>query len=200
MFTGLVERTGRVVEIIPGSDESPVRFLIDVGAGFDAKHGDSIAVNGCCLTVVEQRGDCYAFDVSRETLACTSFGAQFGAGVVVNLERALRIGDRLGGHLVSGHVDGTATVESLTADASGWLFRVRLPRTMSRFVIDKGSICIDGVSLTINKVIDDADGSLIELMLIPATVELTNLSFRKPDELINIELDMMAKFAARQNS
>lgn len=198
MFTGLVERTGKVVEVTSTTATAPTRFWIDVGSGYDARHGDSIAVNGCCLTVVEMRGSHYAFDVSRETLACTAFGKDFGGGSVVNLERALKVGDRLGGHLVSGHVDGTATVELLEQEVGGWLFRVRLLPAMARFVIDKGSVCIDGVSLTINRVKDDAGVTTIEMMLIPATVEMTNLSLRKSGDSINIELDMMAKFAARQ--
>jgi riboflavin synthase len=198
MFTGLVERTGTLMEVVQASGSAPARFWIDTGTGFDAADGDSISVNGCCLTVVERKNTRYAFDVSSETIACTSFGRHGAQGSVVNLERALRLGDRLGGHLVSGHVDGTGRVMAMEPSSTGWLFRVHLERSMSRFVISKGSICVDGVSLTVNSVEDVADGTIVEMMIIPATLRITNLSHRKSGDHVNIELDMIAKFAARQ--
>ncbi len=199
MFTGLIERTGTLIEVVQASGSAPARFWIDVGAGFEAADGDSIAVNGCCLTVVERKNSRYAFDVSSETIACTSFGRHGAQGATVNLERALRVGDRLGGHLVSGHVDGTGRVLAMEPAATGWLFRVHLEKPMARFVISKGSICVDGVSLTVNSVKDDANGTEVEMMIIPATLRITNLSQRKSGDYVNIELDMIAKFAARQS-
>ena len=199
MFTGLIERTGTLIEVVQASGSAPARFWIDVGAGFDAADGDSIAVNGCCLTIVERKDSRYAFDVSSETIACTSFGRHGAQGSTVNLERALRVGDRLGGHLVSGHVDGTGRVLAMEPSSTGWLFRVHLEKPMARFVISKGSICVDGVSLTVNAVKDDASGTVVEMMIIPATLRITNLSQRKSGDYVNIELDMIAKFAARQS-
>lgn len=199
MFTGLVERTGTLIEVVQASGAAPARFWIDVGSGFDAADGDSIAVNGCCLTVVERKSTRYAFDVSSETISCTSFGRHGAQGGMVNLERALKVGDRLGGHLVSGHVDGTGRVLAMESASTGWLFRVLLPKPMGRFVISKGSICVDGVSLTVNSVKDQPDGTAVEMMIIPATLRITNLSQRKSGDLVNVELDMIAKFAARQS-
>ncbi|MEY4630662.1 MAG: hypothetical protein RIQ81_782 [Pseudomonadota bacterium] len=202
MFTGLIERTGTVFAVNPAAGGAPARLWVEVGEGFPAAHGDSIAVNGCCLTVVAQRDNQYAFDVSSETLACTTFGVMLSTAIFngskINLERALRAGDRLGGHLVSGHVDGTAKVLALDSNATGWLFRIEISRSMARLVIPKGSICVDGVSLTVNAIKDFAAHSVVEMMLIPTTLQLTNLAARNPGDLVNVELDMMAKFAARQ--
>ena len=204
MFSGLVERTGTLIEVVQPGGTAPCRFWIEVGVGFDAADGDSIAVNGCCLTVVGRRNHQYAFDVTSETMACTSFGRHGAQGSTVNLERALKVGDRLGGHLVSGHVDGTGRVQLIESASTGWVLRIHLEKSMSRFVISKGSICIDGVSLTVNAVVDQIDpadqtpGTVVEVMIIPATLRITNLSQRKVGDYINIELDMMAKFAARQ--
>jgi riboflavin synthase len=201
MFTGLIERKGSVVEAAHANAAAPARLWVDPGEGFEAGHGDSIAVNGCCLTVAAQRGNQFAFDVSSETLECTTFGVALASGAWpgthVNLERALRLGDRLGGHLVSGHIDGTGTVLGLDAIATGWRFCVLVEKPMGRFIIPKGSVCIDGTSLTVNSVKDQPDGTVIEMMLIPATLQITNLSKRAAGDQVNIELDMMAKFAAR---
>ena len=198
MFTGLVEKTGTLVEVVQPNGTAPFRFWIDVGPDFEAADGDSIAVNGCCLTVAGRRNHQFAFDVTSETMACTSFGRHGAQGSTVNLERALKIGDRIGGHLVSGHVDGKGRVLLLEKNSTGWILRIHLDNPMGRFVISKGSICIDGVSLTVNAVKDEADGTTVELMLIPATLQITNLSQRKSGDHVNIEVDMIAKFAARQ--
>lgn len=198
MFTGLVERTGTLVEVVQPSGVAPYRFWIDVGPDFEAADGDSIAVNGCCLTVVGRRNHQFAFDVTSETMACTSFGRHGAQGSTFNLERALKVGDRLGGHLVSGHVDGKGRVLLMEKNNLGWVFQIHLEKPMGRFVISKGSICIDGVSLTVNSVRDQADGTTVEVMLIPATLQVTNLSERKAGDHVNIELDMIAKFSARQ--
>jgi riboflavin synthase len=201
MFTGLIERKGVVVGASDASLSRPARLWVDVGEGFHAAQGDSVAVNGCCLTVAAQRRNQFAFDVSSETLDCTTFGVALLSGswpgTNVNLERAMKLGDRLGGHLVSGHVDGTATVLSLEQLSSGWRFCVLVEKPMGRFIIPKGSVCIDGTSLTVNSVIDEENGTVIEMMLIPATLEITNLAQRVAGDQVNIELDMMAKFAAR---
>jgi len=206
MFTGLIERTGRIVamtnseQTIPGS--SITHVIVDAGNDFETAIGDSIAVNGCCLTVTSNKMRMLSFDVSSETLACTSLG-ELSNGQEVNLERALRLGDRLGGHLVSGHVDGTGEILAIGKQPDGWQLSVILPRALGRYMIPKGSVCLDGVSLTINQV-DDTDEAapgqtVIHLMLIPTTVTLTTFKHLSPGQRINVEVDMMAKYVERLN-
>ncbi|SMF69754.1 riboflavin synthase [Pseudobacteriovorax antillogorgiicola] len=196
MFTGLVETTGRIKSI--HDHEGISRFVVE-GLNpkqFDAKFGDSIAVNGCCLTVTEIFDDGYSFDVSRETLSVTNLGA-LAPRKRVNLERAMQIGDRLGGHLVSGHVDGKATIESIDKQSDGWEVVISLNHSLSRYVIPKGSICLDGVSLTVNELKDESAHSLIHLMLIPATIEETTFAELPVGWQLNVEVDMISKFMER---
>lgn len=182
MFTGIVEEMGTVVSL-----EGPrLRIEADLVVS-DAGIGDSIAVDGTCLTVVEHGDRWFAADVVEETFARTTLRG-FGPGTRVNLERAVRAADRLGGHVVQGHVDGVGTV----VDAAPAL-RVELPPDLRRFVVEKGSITLDGVSLTVALVHDDGVG----VALIPHTSEVTTLGRRAPGDLVNVEVDVTAKHVER---
>jgi riboflavin synthase len=197
VFTGIVEELGELVE----RDERPdaARFAISGSlVSSDAKPGDSIAVNGVCLTVADIEGDVFTADVIGETLRRSSLGAA-RTGDRLNLERAARLGDRLGGHLVQGHVDGTGTVLSRTVPqyAAPWeLVRIEMPAGLARYVVEKGSITVDGVSLTVI----EAGASDFTVGLIPTTQELTTLGLRRPGELVNLEVDVIAKYVARMVS
>lgn len=192
MFTGIVQCVGRVRRVeARGGD---LRLHIDAGtldlAGVRA--GDSIAVAGCCLTVLEPRDGGFAADVSRETLALTTLGA-LAVGSAVNLEPALRVGDPLGGHLVSGHVDGVARVLEVRADARSQRWRFEAPVALARYIAVKGSVCLDGVSLTVNGV----DGARFDVNLIPHTVEHTTFHARRPGDAVNLEVDLIARYLDR---
>jgi len=160
----------------------------------DVQLGDSIAVNGVCLTVVEMSGNNFVVDVSRETLDCT-IGLE-GEGVHVNLEKALRLSDRLGGHLVSGHVDGVGEVVSFDDIGESWRLVARAPRALAKYIAMKGSITINGVSLTVNRV----DGAEFEVNLIPHTLEVTTLSELRPGSKVNLEIDLIARYVERMQS
>jgi riboflavin synthase len=192
MFTGIVESTGRLARIEPRGGD--VRLVIDAGAlGLDdVAIGDSIAVSGVCLTAIEIDGNAFAVDVSTETLSRTSLGA-LGVGARVNLEKALRLSDRLGGHLVSGHIDGLARVVSIEADARSQRWTFELPPELARYAAPKGSIAIDGVSLTVNEV----DGARFGVNLIPHTIDVTTLGDRKAGDTVNIEVDMIMRYVER---
>ncbi len=190
MFTGIIEAVGRVREV----EASPGGARIAVDAATlplaDVKVGDSIAVDGVCLTVVAQHGQHLTFDVSRETLSCT---AGFAPGAAVNLEKALRLADRLGGHLVSGHVDGTGRVTKFETTGDNRLLAIEAPRALARYVARKGSVAVNGVSLTVNRV----DGALFEINLIPHTLSATNLNALAAGTIVNIEVDPIARYAER---
>ncbi|MGH3911258.1 MAG: riboflavin synthase [Pseudonocardiaceae bacterium] len=194
MFTGIVEELGELV----GRDEQPdaARFAVHgpvVCAG--TRPGDSIAVNGVCLTVVSVGAEVFTADVIGETLRRSSLGSA-GIGDRLNLERAAKLGDRLGGHLVQGHVDGRGTVLSRIApdESTSWeLVRIGMPAGLSRYVVEKGSISVDGVSLTVI----DAGPDDFSLGLIPTTRELTTLGLRRPGEVVNLEVDVIAKYVER---
>jgi len=160
----------------------------------DVQLGDSIAVNGVCLTVVEMSGNNFVVDVSRETLDCTIGLDRQGAHV--NLEKALRLSDRLGGHLVSGHVDGVGEVMSFDDIGESWRLVVRAPQELAKYIAMKGSITINGVSLTVNRV----DGTEFEVNLIPHTLEVTTLSELKPGTRVNLEIDLIARYVERMQS
>lgn len=202
MFTGLVERTGRVISLT--APESPkgglmpsiTQLIIDVGKDFDTKIGDSIAVNGCCLTVTSNRMMMLAFDLNTETIQRTALH-QLREGHEVNLERAMRLGDRLGGHLVSGHVDGVGMVERIQKLEGGWDLTLALPRELGRYVVPKGSVCVDGISLTVNSLHDIEGRTLVRLMLIPTTVSLTAIRHVSEGGAVNIEVDMIGKYIER---
>jgi riboflavin synthase len=193
MFSGIVQDVGRIVRVAPHGDGLRISLepskldLADVGMG------DSIAVAGCCLTVVAMSGRTLSFDVSAETLACTA-GLDRAGGV--NLEKALKLSDRLGGHLVSGHVDGAGTiarVEAVGGDEGSRIIAVDAPAALARFIAAKGSIAVDGVSLTVNTV----QGSRFTVNLIPHTLAVTTLGRLAPGQRANLEVDLVARYVAR---
>lgn len=192
MFTGIIEGVGRIArrESLGGD----VRFHVQVGTlPFDAVQlGESIAVNGVCLTVIAFDQDSFQADASTETLGLTTLG-QLGEGAPVNLERAMRPTDRFGGHIVSGHVDGVGTVESINEDARALRWRFASPAALLRYIAKKGSICVDGVSLTVNAV-DDAG---FEVALIPHTVAHTAFAHTGVGAAVNLEIDLIARYAER---
>ena len=188
MFTGIVEELGEIVDVtrLPDAARLTVRGPLVTS---DAKHGDSIAVNGVCLTVVEVSGDSFTVDVVQETLDRSSL-AKIHAGDRVNLERAMAAGARLGGHIMQGHVDGTGVY--LSRDERG-VTRFALPRRLAKYVVEKGSIAVDGISLTVVSVTDEE----FSVALIPTTVELTTLGRRQPGDVVNLEVDVLAKYVER---
>jgi riboflavin synthase len=190
MFTGIVEGLGEVREVVSRGQDAQVV----IGAGSldlaDVKIGDSIAVNGCCLTVVELEPGAFRVDVSHETLEATT---GFKPGAPVNLEKALRLSDRLGGHMVTGHVDGRGEVTRWEPAGESWRLEVRVPAELSRYVARKGSITVNGVSLTVNRV----DGDRFAVNLIPHTLEVTNLKGLHPGAQINLEVDLLARYLER---
>lgn len=180
MFSGIVAAVGRIVSVKPFVVDAGKLSLSDVGVG------DSICVQGACLTVTKKRGRRLSFDVSQETLDCTAGLDRPGP---VNLEKALRLADRLGGHLVTGHVDGVG----LAVGIAGSVYTFRAPKTVAKYLAPKGSVCIDGVSLTVNRV----RGAEFEVNLIPHTLEVTTLARLKPGTEVNMEADLIARYAAR---
>jgi len=192
MFTGIIEGVGRIAALERRGGD--VRLTVHVGSlPFDAVQlGESIAVNGVCLTVIEFDADSFAADASNETLALTTLGA-LAVGDALNLERAMRPTDRLGGHLVSGHVDGLGRVERIEQDARAQRWRFGAPAQLLRYIAKKGSICVDGVSLTVNEV-DDAG---FEVALIPHTVANTRFAQTRVDDAVNLEIDLVARYVER---
>lgn len=190
MFTGIVEAVGRITRLDPA--ERGVRLAIESGSlGLaDVRVGDSIAVNGVCLTAIALEGTAFRADVSAETLRCT---VGFAAGAHVNLEKALRLGDRLGGHLVTGHVDGVGEVERFEAAGESRLLAVRVPDDLARYVARKGSITVNGVSLTVNAVRDRS----FEVNLIPHTLGCTTLGELCAGARVNLEVDLLARYIER---
>jgi riboflavin synthase len=191
MFTGIVEELGEVMALDLDGDSARLGVKAPVVSA-DAVHGVSIAVNGVCLTVVDVQGEVFAADVMRETLERSTLGG-LRTGERVNLERAVRASDRLGGHIVQGHVDGIDEVQSRTPGERWDVVRIGLPPTLARYVVEKGSIAVDGVSLTVSALGDD----WFEISLIPTTLELTTLGLRKPGEWVNLEVDVIAKYVER---
>ena len=189
MFTGLVETTASVVAL----DLSDAGARLAVRApDFATQTGDSIAVNGCCLTVAAATGDTLSFDLLGETLARTNLG-DLKSGSLVNLERALLVGGRLGGHFVQGHVDCTGRIVEFAASGADYRLEVELPAEFSRYVVFKGSIAIDGISLTVA----DVAATRLVVWIIPHTRVVTNLSERNPGDQVNIEVDLLAKYAEK---
>jgi len=211
MFTGLVESIGTIAAIEQQGDA--VRLTVrDAVVTADAGHGDSIAVNGCCLTVVDPTPDTFTADVMAESLARTSLG-NLQVGSTVNLERALAAGDRLGGHLVQGHVDGTARLIDRTPSTHWEVLRFSLPEQLARYLVEKGSITVQGVSLTVVEVVDAPPGpegavpevrggttsleGWFSVSLIPTTLADTTLGALRPGDLVNLEVDVLAKYVER---
>ena len=192
MFTGIVQDVGRIEAA--ESRGGDLRLII-ASERLDTARlsaGDSVSVQGCCLTAVEIRGKSFAADLSRETLALTTLG-DLRVGSAVNLEPALRAGDALGGHLVSGHVDGIAEVLGLSADARSTRVVIGVPEPLARFIAHKGSVAVDGVSLTVNEV----EGSTFGVNIIPHTQAVTTLGTLVPGARLNLEVDQVARYLAR---
>jgi riboflavin synthase len=192
MFTGIVSSKGRLVARAPAGGDFRLRIETD---GMDLRGcapGDSISVSGVCLTMLEPDDNGYFADVSAETLELTTLG-ELEPGQEVNLELAMRVQDRLGGHMVSGHVDGRARLISRCPDARAERFEFELPAGLARYVAKKGSICIDGVSLTVNEV----DGVRFSVCLIPHTLEITTLGTLEPGSWVNVEVDLIARYLER---
>ncbi|MGY0056855.1 riboflavin synthase [Streptomyces sp. LZ34] len=191
MFTGIVEELGEIVAVENLGDAS--RFLVSgpvVTEG--AKHGDSIAVNGVCLTVVDLEDGRFSADVMAETLDRSSLGA-LTVGSRVNLERPMALGGRLGGHLVQGHVDGTGTIVERKPSEHWEIVKISLPAGLSRYVVEKGSITVDGISLTVV----DAGPDYFTVSLIPTTLDLTTLGVKQAGDPVNLEVDVLAKYVER---
>jgi riboflavin synthase len=190
MFTGIITDIGTVRAIAKAGD---TRFEITTTydlAGVDM--GASIACSGCCLTVIAKGPDWFAVQASGETLSKTTLG-QWNKGARINLERALKLGDELGGHIVSGHVDGIGQIVAITPDGESRRFRIRVPLALARFIASKGSVAVDGTSLTVNEV----DGADFGVNIIPHTQAVTTWGDMKVGQAVNIEIDMLARYVAR---
>ena len=193
MFTGLIAELGRITAIEKG--ESSAVFTVSAPALISQiALGDSVAVNGVCLTATSISGDSFTADVMVQTLAVTSL-AQLAVGSPVNLELAALLNTRMGGHMVQGHVDGVATVVGLTPGEKWAQFDITVPEKLAKYIVNQGSICLDGVSLTVGE-INDAN-NVVTVWLIPETLERTNLSTRSAGDLINVEVDVLAKYVER---
>lgn len=206
MFTGIIEELGEVVDWQQSADAARLTVRAPIAVS-DAHHGDSISVSGVCLTVVDQGTDWFTADVMAETITMSTL-TQPLPGDRVNLERAAKVGDRIGGHIVQGHIDGTATVISIT-DGSAWrVVRFSLAPELASLVVRKGSIALDGVSLTVSAVGRDVgsgsgsayDGDWFEVSLIPETLAVTTLGIKKVGDLVNVETDILARHVERMLS
>ncbi len=190
MFTGIVTDIG---EITRAEKRGDARF--DIRTGFDTTTislGASVCCSGCCLTVVGTKADSFSVDVSAESLSRTTLG-HWTAGTQINLERALRMGDELGGHMVSGHVDGVGQIISLQTDGGSTRFKIRVPGDLARFIAEKGSVTLDGVALTVNEV----DGLEFGVNIIPHTQAVTTWGHAREGDAVNVEIDMLARYVAR---
>ena len=193
MFTGLIAELGTVAAISKG--ETSAVFTINAPSLIsEIKLGDSVAVNGVCLTATNISGNTFTADVMVQTLSLTSL-SQIIINSPVNLELAAQLNARMGGHMVQGHVDGVATVVGLTPGEKWAQFDVKVPDHLTKYIVNQGSICLDGVSLTVGEISDS--NNVLTVWLIPETLERTNLSSKKPGDLINIEVDVLAKYVER---
>jgi len=195
MFTGITEQTGRIASIEHGPKSGRLRIEFgradndSAGIAGAIKLGDSIMVNGCCLTAIEFDGGHFSADLSGETLARTSFGEK-RVGDVVNLERPLAAGARLGGHFVQGHVDGVGRVVGLAPEGENWWLSVRIPENLRRYVVEKGSVAFDGISLTVARWQD----GVASIAVIPFTYSHTNVQSMTPGTAVNVEVDILSKY------
>ncbi|WP_417612184.1 riboflavin synthase [Parasphingorhabdus sp.] len=194
MFTGIVSDIGTIESLDQRGD---LRVKITCGYDMDGVDmGASIACSGICLTVVDKGTGWFAVDVSGETISCVAAG-QFEAGRRINLERALKVGDELGGHIVTGHVDGVGEVVSSSAVGDSTEVVIRVPEDLAPYIAAKGSITVDGVSLTVNAVSDEAPGTQFSLNIIPHTAQVTTLGELQPGRAVNLEIDILARYLAR---
>lgn len=192
MFTGIITEIGTIKDKQEGAD-GDLRFTIQAGFDMDGvAMGASIACDGCCLTVIEKGADTFAVDVSKESISKTSLKS-WDIGRKINLERSLCVGDELGGHIVSGHVDGLAVLESVTPDGESYRLKIRAPKELARYVAPKGSVALNGISLTVNEV----EGDVFGINIIPHTWENTNLKDVAIGGVLNMEVDMLARYVAR---
>ena len=191
MFTGIVEELAEIAEVVPTDGGRRLRVVAKTVMD-DIEPGASISHNGCCLTVTSIEDDGYWVEAVAETLTRTTLGS-LRAGDPVNLERPVRLSDRLGGHLVQGHVDGVGTVASLTPDGTSTRIRVTAPPAVLRYVVEKGSITVDGVSLTVTAL----DGETFEVAIIPHTSAVTTFGHRRPGDPVNLEADVVAKYVEK---
>ena len=192
MFTGLIAELGKVSAIT--KSESSAIFTINAPALInEIKLGDSVAVNGVCLTATEISGTSFSADVMVQTLSITSL-AQLTVGSGVNLELAAQLNARMGGHMVAGHVDGVATVVALTPGDKWLQLDIQVPKQLSKYIVNQGSIALDGVSLTVGEI---TESDLVTVWLIPETLERTNLASKQPGDLVNVEVDLIAKYVDR---
>ena len=193
MFTGLITELGSITSI--EKNETSAVFTINApGLIAEIAVGDSVAVNGVCLTATSISSTTFSADVMVQTLSLTSL-SQIIVGSPVNLELAAQLNARMGGHMVQGHVDGVATVVSLTPGDKWAKFDIAVPERLSKYIVNQGSICLDGISLTVGEIIDA--NNVLTVWLIPETLENTNLSTLRPDDLINVEVDVLAKYVER---
>lgn len=201
MFTGIVTAVGRITSVMPQGEgeDAGVRLHIDAGdlPMDDVMPGDSIALSGACMTVVKKMDGGFAVDVSRESLSRTA-GLDMPGDI--NLEKALQLGDRLGGHLVAGHVDGIGVVSRFAPVGESWELVIKAPKDMAKYFAYKGSVAVDGVSLTVNRVEDTDDGCLFSINLIPHTIEVTTLKNLSPGKRVNLEVDLIARYVERMLS
>ncbi|AXA91709.1 riboflavin synthase [Massilia sp. YMA4] len=201
MFTGIVAAVGKIKTVtpLPGGHDAGVRLDIDAGPLplADVGLGDSIAINGACMTVVEKTEHSFVVDVSRESLNCT---AGLDTPAEVNLEKALTLAERLGGHLVSGHVDGLGTVRKFEPVGESYELVVEAPRELAKYLAFKGSVVVNGVSLTVNRVEDVAEGCRFSINLIPHTIQVTTLKHLKVGSKVNLEIDLIARYVERMLS
>ena len=192
MFTGIIEAVGRVQQITPRNGDVRLTIATEKLNLSDVKLGDSIATNGICLTVVELTGHGFAADVSNETLRRTCLKT-WQVGTRVNLEKALMPTSRLGGHIVSGHVDGLGEIISFKPDARSLQYQVRAPDSLAKYISEKGSITVDGISLTVNAI----DGATFSLNIVPHTVQETNVGEWQTGSVVNLEVDLLARYLER---
>lgn len=192
MFSGIVTHIGTVARMDEtGGDK---RLFVQSTMNLqDVTLGASISCSGCCLTVVDKDSNWFAFDVSGETLSKTVIG-EWATGTKINLERAMKLGDEIGGHMVSGHIDGLATIERIMPEGGSHRLKIRLPETLALYMAPKGSVALDGISLTVNEV----EGSVFGINIIPHTWTQTTLGTKKVGDVLNIEVDMLARYVARQ--
>lgn len=193
MFTGIIQTVGRIAEVVPNGEDCALRIEAPELGMEDVQLGDSIAVNGVCLTVTDFNSHSFQVMVSKVTLDVTTGLRQPGP---VNLEKAMRLADRLGGHLVTGHVDGMGTLTTLQEVGECWLLKIRVPHTISKYIAKKGSLCVNGISLTVNEIIQDE----VSINLIPHTMQHTMMQFAKAGDPVNLEIDLIARYVERMQA
>lgn len=191
MFTGIIKGTGKIIAIAEGNNSRRIMMSTDLDIS-SLQIGASVACDGCCLTVVEKTQDTLTFDVAAETMSLTTL-KNWDIDTAVNLETSLRLGDELGGHMVSGHVDGVASVESVKPDGDSWRFKIRVPDHLALYISPKGSVALNGISLTVNEV----EGTLFGVCIIPHTWNVTNIHRWDEGTTINLEVDQLARYVAR---